>query len=157
MERVTLDPAAARRMRRQRVLLLVLINALVLAVGLVASVDLRRLRTPGGTALHWVEAAVFGNCDDYLEYSLPDEDAPDPRSGGDLCRDLRASTKEARNNSASIGLRLDAVTVHGQDAEAKLTLTRQTKAVSVTLHLVSRGGRWRVLRDAATCASVGCA
>jgi hypothetical protein len=144
-------------MRRQRVLLLVVVNALILGVGLVASVDLRRLRTPGGTALHWVEAAVFGNCDDYLEFSLPDEDSPDPRSGGDLCRDLRASTRDARNNSATIGLQLDAVTVRGQEAEAQVTLTRQAKAISFTLHLVRRTGRWRVLRDAATCASVGCA
>jgi hypothetical protein len=147
----------ARKARRQRVLLLVLINALVLGVALVASVDLRRLRTPGGTALRWVEAAVFGNCDDYLEFSLPDADAPDPRSGGDLCRDLRASTKDARNHSATIGMRLEAVTEKGQDAEVQIRLTRQDRPSSVTLHLIRRNGRWRVLRDAETCASIGCA
>jgi len=34
----------------------------VLAVGVVAAVDLRRLQTPHGTALAWTGAAIFGDC-----------------------------------------------------------------------------------------------
>ena len=151
------DPDLSRKYRRQRLLLLVVVNGLVLSIALVASVDLRRLRTPGGTALRWVESAVFGDCDDYLRYSVVDPALPETRSRDELCRDLREGTREARANSASIGLNLGAVTRHTNDATVAVTLTRQGKAAHVDVHLVRRDGRWRVLRDPATCASVGCA
>jgi hypothetical protein len=151
------DPVDVQKGRRQRLALLVVVNLLILGSGLVTAVDLRRLRTPGGTALRWVEAAVFGVCGDYLEFSVPDTDAPDQRSDEDLCRDLRASTDEARTQVASIGLRLGSVTEHGSAATAAVTLTRAGRDAQLQIHLVRRDGRWRVLRDAATCASVGCA
>ena len=151
------DPALVQKARRQRIVLLVLVNLLVLGSGLVTAVDLRRLRTPGGTALRWVEAAVFGVCGDYLEFSVPASDAPDPRSDADLCRDLRASTDEARTQAATIGLRLGVVSERGSTANATVTLTRAGRDAQLQIHLVRRDGRWRVLRDAATCASVGCA
>lgn len=151
------DPRLVRQGRRQRLGLLVVVNLLILGSGIVTSVDLRRLRTPGGTALRWVEAAVFGVCDDYLGYSVPAGDVPDPRSDADVCRDLRAGTSEARTHVASIGLRLDGVQQHGLTATADVTLTRSGRPQHLQVHLVRRDGRWRVLRDASTCASVGCA
>jgi hypothetical protein len=151
------DPALLRRARRQRVLLLVVINALVLAIGVVASIDLRRLATPGGTALRWVQSAVFGDCGDYLGFSVADPSAAETRSPDELCRDLRQATAQARADQLRIGLRLGPVTRMGQRALAHITLTRAGKDTTVTVHLVRRHDHWRVLRDAATCASVGCA
>jgi hypothetical protein len=137
--------------------LLVVVNLLVLGSGMVTAVDLRRLRTPGGTALRWVEAAVFGVCDDYLRFSVSAGDAPDPRSDADVCRDLRASTSDARTHAATIGLQLDGVVQRGLTATADVTLTRDGRPEHLQVHLVRRDSRWRVLRDASTCASVGCA
>lgn len=138
-------------------LLLLVVNALVLAVGLVAAVDLRRLRTPGGTALRWVQAAVFGDCDDYLEFSVPATDVIDRRAPSDLCKDLRQATAQARADQLQIGLHLGKVTSSKTDATAAVTLTRDGNPTPLSVHLVRRNGAWRVLRDAATCASVGCA
>jgi hypothetical protein len=151
------DPALVRRARRQRVLLLVVVNALVLGTGLIASVDLRRLQTPGGTALRWVQAAVFGDCTDYLHFSVPADDVSDPRSPQEVCHDLAAASKDAQNNQLHIGLHPGRVTEAGGSATAVITLTRDGKAQAMTIHLVRRKGAWRVLRDAATCSSVGCA
>ncbi|MGB8652785.1 MAG: hypothetical protein WCD35_19225 [Mycobacteriales bacterium] len=141
--------------RRQAWILIALIDALVVAVALTASVDLRRLQTPGGTALRWVQAAVFGECDPYLTYSVPDQ--PEERSRDQLCRDLRAATQQARAESARIGLRLGPVVRNAQGAQAQVLLTRRDVTSRLSLHLVRRGGHWRVLRDAYTCQSVGCA
>jgi hypothetical protein len=151
------DPSVLRRARRQRLLLLVVVNSLVLAIGLVASVDLRRLRTPGGTALRWVQAAVFGDCSDYLRYSVAASDVADPRSPSEVCTDLAVASKDAQNNQLSIGLHPGRVTRTGAGATAVITLTRDGKAQAMTIHLVRRDGAWRVLRDAVTCGSVGCA
>lgn len=138
-------------------LLLLVINALVLSVGLVALVDLRRLQTPGGTALRWVQAAVFGDCADYLEFSLPDSAVQDTRSPEELCQDLRQATATARNEQLRIGLHLGTVTQAVSTATAVVTLTRDGVPTRMEVKLVRSGGRWRVLRDAATCGSVGCA
>jgi hypothetical protein len=151
------DPALLRRARRQRLLLLVVVNALLLGIGLVASVDLRRLRTPGGTALRWVQAAVFGDCADYLEFSVPAGDVSDTRSRDELCQDLRQATAQARADQLRIGLHLGAVHHDQRTATAAVTLTRDGKPTPLLVRLVRRDGRWRVLRDAATCSSVGCA
>ena len=102
---------AKRRVKakRQPLLLMGLVNALVLGIGVTAMVDLRRLQTPEGTALRWTQAAVFGDCDDYLSYSVGDRTRSDERSPDELCRDLRASTRQARAESARIGLTLGRV------------------------------------------------
>lgn len=151
------DPALIRRARRQRLLLLVVINALVLGIGLVASVDLRRLRTPGGTALRWVQAAVFGDCADYLEFSVAAGDVSDRRTRDELCQDLRQATAKARADQLRIGLHLGPVRHDSRTATASVTLTRDGAPTVLLVRLVRRDGRWRVLRDAATCSSVGCA
>lgn len=145
------------RVRRQTVTLLLVVNAMVLAIGLVAAVDLRRLATPEGTALRWVQAAVFGDCKDYLRYSVADPDLPERRADSELCQDLRQATAEARRNSLTIGLGIGSVVEQGSTATVSVVLRRVSEATVLTLHLVRRDGDWRVLRDRGTCESVGCA
>lgn len=150
---------ARRRARsgRQVLILLALVDALVLGTGLTAMVDLRRLQTPGGTALRWTQAAVFGDCDDYLSYSVGDRSGGDSRTSGELCRDLRASTAQARADSIRIGLALGPVVQQARAAQVEVVLTRDRKPVHVPMRLVQVGGRWKVVRDGPTCAAVGCA
>jgi hypothetical protein len=138
-------------------MLLAVINALTLAVGLVASVDLRRLATPGGTALRWVQAAVFGDCADYLEFSVPAPDNADPRSDEELCKDLHASTADARRDQLKIGLHLGKVMKSATESLVQISITRDDASTPVSVHLVRRDDHWRVVRDEATCSSVGCA
>lgn len=137
-------------------MLVALLNALILGIAFTAVVDLRRLETPGGTALRWVEAAVFGDCTDYLTFSTPGG-ALDGRSRDQLCADLRAATAGARNERLRIGLRLKGVRTSGATAHVRLELTRHDRPSVLEVDLVRRAGRWRVLRDAVTCGSVGCA
>lgn len=145
------------RVRRQTLTLLLVVNILVLGIGLVASVDLRRLRTPEGTALRWLQAAVFGECDDYLRYSVADVDLPDRRAEQELCQDLRQATAKARRESLTIGLDVATVRRSGDTVTVTVRLRRAEEETSLTLHLVRDGGRWKVLRDAGTCSTVGCA
>lgn len=154
---VEAPPLSSTRTTRQAVSLIVVVNLLVLGIGLVGAVDLRRLRTPGGTALRWVQAAVFGLCGDYLMFSVPAGDVPDSRSSAELCHDLRAATAQARSDQLKIGLHLGAVVQHAHDATVSVVLTRDGAPTDLSLHLVQRQGHWRVLRDEATCGSVGCA
>ena len=143
------------RMRRQPLILIALVGALVLGIGVVASVDLRRLQTPQGVALRWTQSAVFGDCDDYLTFSVTDDVESRPTT--QLCRDLRAATEDARQHNLSIGLVLDQVRRTGERASVSITLTRDEKRSTLLLTVVRRAGKWKVLRDAATCGSVGCA
>lgn len=142
-----------RRAKRQPMILIAVVNTLVLATGLTATVDLQRLRTPGGTALRWTEATLFGGCEDYLSYSVPV--APDPRTTTQLCRDLRAATAMARDNAISIGLTRGQVRRSGATAEVTVTVTRAAKPTAVVLHLRQIDGRWKVVRDTSACA-LGC-
>ena len=151
------DAPLSARSRRQAVLLLAVVNALVLAIGTVASVDLRRLRTPGGTALRWVQAAVFGDGAHYRPFSGPAGAAPDDRTDAALGRDLRAATAPARNDSLRIGLHLGQVVRRGDRAAVDVELDRGGEQHTLHLTVVRHDGRWRVVRDASTCASVGCA
>jgi hypothetical protein len=145
------------KLRRQPIILLLVVNTLLLGTALTAMVDLRRLQTPGGTALTWTQAAVFGVCDDYLHYSVADVSRPDERTPDELCRDLRASTAQARTDSLKIGLRLSRVRLQDHGAEVDIVLTRSSQPVRVALRLLKIDGRWRVVRDQDTCASIGCA
>lgn len=144
-------------MRRQTATLLLVVNVLVLGIGVVAAVDLRRLATPEGTALRWVQAAVFGDCDDYLRFSVPDPALPERRAEQELCQDLRQATALARRQSLTIGLAVATVERTGSRATVSVVLRRAEREVALTVHLVRRSAGWRVLRDAGTCASVGCA
>lgn len=143
--------------RRQPLILIALVNSLVLGTGATAMVDLRRLQTPEGTALRWAQAAVFGDCDDYLQFSVGDRTRPEERTPDQLCRDLRASTEPARSDALRIGLRLGRVLRQPYGAEVELVLTRMNEPVQLDLRLVKVAGHWRVVRDPLTCASIGCA
>jgi hypothetical protein len=142
--------------RRQATVLLLVFNALCLGIASVAAVDLRRLATPGGTSLRWVQAAVFGDCGDFLRFSVADGTFADGRVDADRCRDLRAATQPARTASLTIGLTLAEVSQARDTATATLRLVRDGEERLVTVNLVRRDGDWRVVRDATTCASVGC-
>ena len=152
----SLEPKRLARQRRQPLILIALVNVLVVGVATTAVIDLRRLHTPGGTALKWTQAAVFGVCDDYLSYSVPDPSVSDSRSRRQLCQDLRSSTAKAREVSAKVGLVLENVDTRGDRATARVVLTRDGKATTVSMRLDKRHGRWRVVRDTLTCGSVGC-
>ncbi len=95
-------------------------------------------------------------CDDYLTYSVADSSVVDRRSRDMLCQDLRAATKQARSESLKIGLRLGPIVRHGARADVEVVLTRDEVPTSVTMHLARVGGHWRVVRDVATCGSLGC-
>jgi hypothetical protein len=142
-----------RRTQRQATLLIVTLNLLMLFAATTAVLDLRRLNTPGGTGLRWLEAAVFGQCDDYLEYSIEDASRPDSRSRLQLCADLSEQGKDARTDALKIGLRLGEVSAD----RVHVTLTRDGREKEVVLHVVKRDGHWRVLRDAVTCSTATCA
>lgn len=144
------------KQRRQPLILLALVNVLILGVAVTAVIDLRRLHTAGGAALVWTQAALFGECDDYLNYSVPDPSVSDPRSPARLCHDLRAATGSARAQSGKIGLRLEHVDSSGRRSTVRLLLTRDEKPATVSLRLEKIDGRWRVVRDALTCGSIGC-
>jgi hypothetical protein len=145
------------RMRRQPLLLIALLQFLVVGIGLVAAVDLRRLQTPQGVALRWTQAATFGNCDDYLHFSIGNDD----RSRAELCRALRAMTADARLNNAQIGLAVRHVTRHGSTAVVRLDVSQNVSHNKDVQHAVldlrRAGGRWVVVRDATSCAIVACA
>ncbi len=146
-----------RRARRQPLLLIALLDVLLVAVASTAVVDLRRLATPQGTALAWTQAAVFGDCGDYLRLSIPDPTVADRRTPEQLCTDLRAATRTARTNSARIALRPVGSTVRSSTATVRIELDQAAQPRVVVLELRRSGGGWRVLRDAQTCGSVGCA
>lgn len=151
------ERARQRRARRQPLLLLALLNVLVLAVAATVVVDLRRLATPQGTGLAWTQAAVFGDCVAYLKLSEPDPALPDRRTDQEICEDLNQATRTARTEVARIGLRPVGRDVRGASAVVRVRLTRPEGDVTVQLDLRRSHGRWRVVRDATTCASVGCA
>jgi hypothetical protein len=133
------------------------VNVLLLGIAVTAVLDLRRLQTPGGTALVWAQSAVFGECGDYVKYSVPDPSVPDERSTTQLCQDLRAATATARGEPLKVGLILGRVQRAGNRARVELVLTRAGVSTRVAVRLASTGGRWRVVRDALTCGSLGCA
>ncbi len=146
-----------RKAKRQPLLLIGLVNALVVAVAATAVVDLRRLATPQGTALAWTQAVVFGDCGDYLRLSVPDATAADRRTPDQVCADLRQATRAARTNSARIALRPAGATVQGGTATVRIGLEQTAAKRTVVLDLRRTGGHWRVVRDPQTCGSVGCA
>ena len=144
-------------MRRQPLLLIALVGALVLGTALVSTVDLRRLRTPQGVALRWTQAATFGDCGDYLHFSVAPSSTPAARPRAELCRALRAVTADARRHNVEIGLAVRRVSRSGADAVVLLDVTRKGDVRRAELHLRRTGGRWLVVRDDTTCAVVGCA
>lgn len=152
-----LEGDRARTASRGPVTLIAVLVVLSLAVGITAAVDLRRLKTPLGTALGWTGAAVFGDCEAYVRLSEPAPGgAVETRSAADLCRDLRARTTRAREAPAQIGIRADAATVRGDRADVPVTISRPDGERRVVLPLQRRDDAWRVIRTAEVCLVVGC-
>jgi len=156
-EEEQLEADRLRKMRRQPLILLGVLNALVLAVGTTAALDLRRLQTPGGTSLAWVEAAVFGDCTPYRDLSVPVPGVVERRSPGQVCKDLKATTAPARTETARIALLPGPALERGQAASSAIRVRRPEGDRTVQVQLRKVDGRWRVVRDAATCQAVGCA
>jgi hypothetical protein len=146
------DEKRRARLRRQPLILVGLMAVLTLGVGIVASVDLRRLQTPQGVALRWTQAATFGDCDDYLHYSTGVLEQP----SAEVCHGLRAGTAEARQHNVEIGLAVQSVTVSGARAVVVLEITRKDEKRVAQLDLKRTGGRWRVVRDKVSCAVLPC-
>ena len=140
------------RMQRQPLLMIALVGALVLGIGVVSSVDLRRLRTPQGVALRWTQAATFGDCDDYLHFST----GPDDRARADLCRDLRATTEDARQHNIEIGLTVRHVTHLGSSATVLIDVSRAGEVRHAQIELTRASGRWLVVREGTSCTVVQC-
>ncbi|MDT7544558.1 MAG: hypothetical protein QOE99_668 [Actinomycetota bacterium] len=149
-----LDVQTARRVRRTPGVVIGILALLVLAVGVTAAVDLRRLQTPRGASQAWTEAATFGDCRAYFALSRAAE--ADARSESDQCRQLRRSTADARAQSAAYSFTPVAVERHGRTATVVMRLRRPGGTVTAELHLVRRNSDWLVLREPPTCGVVGC-
>jgi hypothetical protein len=152
----TLDVQAARRVRRTPGVVIGITGLLVLAVGLTAAVDLRRLQTPRGAALAWSEAATFGDCRAFLQLSRPTDGKTALRTDADICRALRKATEPARNDASRIAIRTISVALHGRTANVVVEVRRPDGDRRASLALVRRGNDWLVLRDADACSAVAC-
>lgn len=150
----------ARRVRRGPETLIGVLLGVCLAVGVVASIDLRRLNTPGGTAQTWTGAAVFGDCASYeaLTAAGPgDPRASDGRSEAQRCADLQASTEPNRQGAPGIEIEVVGVEQDGDAATVRVQLTRRGEVEVVSLPLARRDGHWAVLLTDEVCLAVGCA
>lgn len=150
----SLEPQRARSIARGPIGLIGVLVVLSLAVGVVAAVDLRRLQTPRGTALAWTGAAVFGDCIAYERLSIPDE--PEQRSDDEICRRLFASTQEARQDAAAIGIDVVSVEQRGREATVEVEVRRDERTRTVDLPLRRKGDGWGVVLTDEVCAVVGC-
>ena len=153
----TIKVGDAKRIRRTPGVVIGITAGLIIAVGLTASTDLRRLQSPRGASLAWTEAAVFGECRAYVALSRPVDATTESRSEKALCRDLRRATEDARARSTQIRVSTGAVERSGDRARVAVTVARPEGTAQVRLSLVRDGDDWLVLRDAETCAAVGCA
>lgn len=152
----TLDVQAARRIRRTPSVVIAILALLVLAVGVTAAVDLRRLQTPGGAALAWTEAATFGNCRTYLALSRSNDPTAERRTEDETCQALRAATATARADVTRISLTPRSVERHGRDAVVVIDVRGPDGVRQVRLDLVQRGDDWLVLRSSGACSDVTC-
>ena len=124
----------AVRLRRTPGIVIGILALLILAVGLTSAVDLRRLQTPRGAALAWVESAVFGDCRAFLALSRPV--AAEPRSSDELCSALRRRTASARATLSGIRIELGQVRQQGPAASVRVVVGRQDGVREVPLRLV---------------------
>ena len=154
-----LDGYYAKRRRRGPEVLLGTLLTLVLAVGVIVAVDLRRLQTPRGTALAWTGAAVFGDCRNYQQLSVADPGVrrAERRPDTELCRDLREQTTGARENAARTGIDVVRLQQDGREAVVEVEVRRPEGTERVALPLVRKGDGWAVVRTAEVCLVVGCA
>lgn len=153
---MALRAQSARRARRTPAMAIGITAVLVLAVGLTAVVDLRRLHTPGGTALAWTQAAVFGDCRAFLSLSLPADRSGERRTEDEICRDLRAATAPARVDSTRLTVRVLSVQQEGGQAVARVEVRGPEVTRTTALRLVRRGEGWLVVRRVGACGTAGC-
>ena len=146
----SLEPQKARSIARGPIGLIGVCVVLSLAVGTVAAVDLRRLQTPRGTALAWTGAAVFGDCTAYERLSFGDFDER-------TCRDLLASTEEARQDSSRYGIDVVSVEQRGREATVQVEVRTPDGTERVDLPLRRKGDGWGVELTDEVCDAVGCA
>lgn len=153
---LTLDVQTARRVRRTPGVVIGILALLVLAVGITAAVDLRRLQTPRGAALAWVEAATFGDCRAFLALSAVRDANEERRTDDEICRALRTATTDARSNATRIQLNAGRVQRRGRAATVTIAVRRPDGVRPVALQLVRRSGDWLVLREPGACAALPC-
>jgi hypothetical protein len=139
----------AATVRRGPVSLVAVCLGVALVVGVTAAVDLRRLRTPEGSAVAFAGAAVFGDCTAYRDLAAGGLD-------DDQCRALRDATEDARERPGDVEVRLASVETAGSAATAVVDVVRQDRDRRVVLALVRRGDRWAVQPDAGACAVLFC-
>lgn len=153
---LTLDVEAATKIRRTPGVVIAITALLVLAVGLTAAVDLRRLQSPRGAALAWTEAAVFGDCRAFLALSRPIDREQDRRTDDRICQDLRGATKQARAVSTRIRITAAPGVRRARTADVSVRVQGPDGSRQVLLHLVRRGGDWLVLRQPGACGDAPC-
>jgi hypothetical protein len=152
----SLDVQAARRIRRTPGVTIGILAGLVLAVGVTAAVDLRRLQTPRGAALAWSEAATFGDCRGFLSLSQVEDPLVERRTDEEICRALRAATAQARIDSTRITVLVTSVDQEGPGATVRVEVRGPSGLRTTDLRLVRRGNDWLVLRQAGACGEVTC-
>ena len=143
----------AAKAARGRIITLAVLNLLLLAVGVITAIDLRRLNTPEGAALAWTEAALFGECRGYERLSLPDY--PDEGEGA-RCRTLFVQAAPTRDVASTIAINPRGSQVAGETATVTVEVASPTRTVRPALSLRKEGDRWKVVRDPQTCAAVRC-
>lgn len=165
---MTSAPVAARRLaaeqrneeRRRRAVertpavVLSLLVLLTLVAGVTAAVDLRRLASPAGATRAWVRAALTADCDTYGSLSTLPGGRPgrvDPAQ----CAVLMAAAP-AGGSTAEVAVTGTAVLRDGT-ATADVVVARPREPVLAgRVVLVRVDGRWRVVRNAFTCALLTC-
>ncbi|MBK5306096.1 MAG: hypothetical protein JJD92_05350 [Frankiaceae bacterium] len=151
----SLDVQAAKRIRRTPGVTIGILAGLVLAVGVTAAVDLRRLQTPRGAALAWSEAATFGDCRTFLSLSRPNDPLAERRTDDEICRALRSATEQARADSTRISVEVTSVDQRGGTATVSVAVRGPAGVRATDLELVRRGDDWLVLRQPG-CEGPGC-
>jgi hypothetical protein len=152
----TLDVNAAQRMRRTPGVVIGITALLILAVGITAAVDLRRLHTPRGAALAWTEAATFGDCRAFLSLSRPDDPTAERRTDDEICQALRSSTAKARSEASRVFLTATSIEHQGRDAFVTMEVRTPEGRRTPRLHLIRHGDGWVVLRQPGACGDVTC-
>ncbi|MCW2608559.1 MAG: hypothetical protein JWO60_3252 [Frankiales bacterium] len=142
------------KVRRGQVGLLLALILSVLLAGSTAAVDLRRLRSPAGTARAWAEATVFGDCDRHLHLSVPAPGAV-RRSRAELCAALQARSAVARTRLPSPTVRTRLLSQDGRRAVARAAVSSPQGTTTTQLPLRRLAGRWVVVRDDDAC-RLGC-
>ena len=143
----------AAKAARGRIITLAVLELLLLAVGIITVIDLRRLNTPEGAALAWTEAALFGECRGYSRLSLPEP----PEQGEDArCRELFEQATAARDEASMIAINLRGSQIVGQTARVTVEVTGPTRTVQPTLKLRRQDDQWKVIRDEVACSAIRC-